>query len=104
MTKNGTPTPVYLDPGMHPGLEVKGLSKYHDWAKKIIQNGKSHFPHKSAINTKYIPMSLNWKEDAQLTYTVRYFNKNRYVYSDVDISKYKILFKRPCYIRMIYIL
>ena len=25
MTKNGTPTPVYLDPGMHPGLEVKGL-------------------------------------------------------------------------------
>ena len=26
MTKNGTPTPVYLDPGMHPGLEVKGLN------------------------------------------------------------------------------
>ena len=26
MTKNRTPTPVYLDPGMHPGLEVKGLS------------------------------------------------------------------------------
>ena len=25
MTKNITPTPVYLDPGMHPGLEVKGL-------------------------------------------------------------------------------
>ena len=25
MTKNRTPTPVYLDPGMHPGLEVKGL-------------------------------------------------------------------------------
>ena len=25
MTKNGTPTPVYLDPGMQPGLEVKGL-------------------------------------------------------------------------------
>ena len=23
--KNRTPTPVYLDPGMHPGLEVKGL-------------------------------------------------------------------------------
>ena len=23
---NRTPTPVYLDPGMHPGLEVKGLS------------------------------------------------------------------------------
>ena len=27
MTKNGTPTRVYLDPGMHPGLEVKGLNK-----------------------------------------------------------------------------
>ena len=26
MTKNRTPTPVYLDPGMHSGLEVKGLS------------------------------------------------------------------------------
>ena len=25
MTKNRTPTPVYLDPGMHAGLEVKGL-------------------------------------------------------------------------------
>ena len=27
MTKNRIPTPVYLDPGMHPGLEVKGLIK-----------------------------------------------------------------------------
>ena len=26
MTRNRTPTPVYLDPGMHPGLEVKGLT------------------------------------------------------------------------------
>ena len=26
MTKNTTPTPVYLDTGMHPGLEVKGLT------------------------------------------------------------------------------
>ena len=26
MTKNRTPTPVYLDPGMHSGPEVKGLS------------------------------------------------------------------------------
>ena len=29
MTKNRTPTPVYLDPGMHPGLEVKGLRSYY---------------------------------------------------------------------------
>ena len=28
MTKNRTPTPVYLDPGMHPGLEVKALTNY----------------------------------------------------------------------------
>ena len=26
MTKNRTPTLVYLDPGMHPGIEVKGLN------------------------------------------------------------------------------
>ena len=30
MTKNRTPTPVYLDPGMHPGLEVKGLKNKED--------------------------------------------------------------------------
>ena len=29
MTKNRTPTPVYLDPGMHSGLEVKGLTLPH---------------------------------------------------------------------------
>ena len=29
MTKNRTPTQVYLDPGMHPGLEVKGLSNFY---------------------------------------------------------------------------
>ena len=28
MTKNRTPTPVYLDPGMHSGLEVKGLTTF----------------------------------------------------------------------------
>ena len=27
MTKNRTPTQVYLDPGMHSGLEVKGLKE-----------------------------------------------------------------------------
>ena len=46
MTKNRTPTPVYLDPGMHPGLEVKGLigdrsetcqrSNSRIWRKNII--------------------------------------------------------------------
>ena len=33
MTKNGTPTPVYLDPGMHPGLEVKVLKTLNDVEK-----------------------------------------------------------------------
>ena len=37
MTKNRTPTPVYLDPGMHSGLEVKGLT-YH------IQHNVFPFP------------------------------------------------------------
>ena len=27
LAKNRTPTLVYLDPGMHPGLEVKGLNR-----------------------------------------------------------------------------
>ena len=30
MTKNRTPTPVYVDPGMHPGPEVKGLINMFD--------------------------------------------------------------------------
>ena len=37
MTKNRTPTPVYLDPGMHPGLEVKRL-------RKRIKNNHYRFP------------------------------------------------------------
>ena len=39
MKKNRTLTPVYLDPGMHSGLEVKGLN--HNDCKKIFQNIKS---------------------------------------------------------------
>ena len=35
MTKNRTPTPVYLDPGMHPGLEVKGLKRCY-WELNVI--------------------------------------------------------------------
>ena len=31
MTKNRTPTTVYLDPGMHLGLEVKGLTSSKDY-------------------------------------------------------------------------
>ena len=37
MTKNRTPTPVYLDPGMHPGLEVKGLTGKYSTNKGLLK-------------------------------------------------------------------
>ena len=40
MTKNRTPTPIYLDPGMHPGLEVKGLKR----APKVLNIVSSTAP------------------------------------------------------------
>ena len=48
MTKNRAPTPVYLDPGMHPGLGVKGLMHregvVHMWQKmKAISEGVMKF-------------------------------------------------------------
>ena len=36
MTKNRTPTPVYLDPGMHSGLEVKGLKDHIPSALRVV--------------------------------------------------------------------
>ena len=46
MTKNRTPTPVYLDPGMHPGLEVKGLRQLPRFAtpgrRNIVKTLKRH--------------------------------------------------------------
>ena len=36
MTKNRAPTPVYLDPGMHSGLEVKGLSIHNVVPRGIV--------------------------------------------------------------------
>ena len=35
MTKNRTPTPVYLDPGMHSGLELKGIYMFYAWAARL---------------------------------------------------------------------
>ena len=32
-----TPTPVYLDPGMHPGLEVKGLMSLLEPTEVFVQ-------------------------------------------------------------------
>ena len=44
--ENRTPTPVYLDPGMHPGLEVKGLNRIfyyliENWI--ILENSRSFY-------------------------------------------------------------
>ena len=41
MTKNRTPTPVYLDPGMHPGLEVKGLKMKRRRKKQTLPSSIS---------------------------------------------------------------
>ena len=45
MTKNRAPTPVYLDPGMHSGLEVKGLncsSEIVDRYNEILDRYQGH--------------------------------------------------------------
>ena len=42
MTINRTPTPVYLDPGMHSGLEVKGLIADDDAFTAVYCNNLSH--------------------------------------------------------------
>ena len=47
MTKSRTPTPVYLDPGMHPGLEVKGLmismsENQQDWGGVLTLSFLQH--------------------------------------------------------------
>ena len=41
MTKNRTPTLVYLDPGMHPGLEVKGLINQVKIVLRLWQNERT---------------------------------------------------------------
>ena len=47
MTKNRTPTPVYLDPGMHSGLEVKGL-------KEVINRDRSAILTFSSNHYRYL--------------------------------------------------
>ena len=59
MTKNITPTPVYLDRGMHRGLEVKGLKDtlkskepYKVSLKYLHRIGNNIFTRQSAIVTR----------------------------------------------------
>ena len=53
MTKNRTPTPVYLDPGMHPGLEVKGLNRFSA-GTDFIQNLTYKVDHRTERAKIYI--------------------------------------------------
>ena len=62
MTKNRTPTPVYLDPGMHPGLEVKGLRLQYDLQlfNKIYVYAFGHSYTNEITNNKIIFSSDNF--------------------------------------------
>ena len=61
MTKNRTPTPVYLDPGMHSGLEVKGLKRY--WLNALCLLGEcSPDPWNIVLAKGSLYMCVNIKE------------------------------------------
>ena len=49
MTKNRTPTPVYQDPGMHPGLEVKGLNTMSIPLRMFVVKKKEFVPSKQYL-------------------------------------------------------
>ena len=63
MTKNITPTPVYLDPGMHSGLEVKGLTNLslfrHRSVFSVFHVVNSVCP--SSILTMYVSYGGTWR-------------------------------------------
>ena len=62
MTKNRTPTPVYLDPGMHPGLEVKGLISYHNFPlpRQVLYTIGRHITTLSIIHTRRCHTWSHW--------------------------------------------
>ena len=76
IAKNRTPTPVYLDPGMHPGLEVKGLNgvnqrpKSHTYIliKKTLNASeyvKSYMSkHKRSLMAQFLTGILSLKKEA----------------------------------------
>ena len=53
MTKNRTPTPVYLDPGMHSGLEVKGLMDCRAGKSKYLDQARSRFSQFPLVATSF---------------------------------------------------
>ena len=56
--KNRTPTPVYLDPGMHSGLEVKGLKRISGYIEVFLWNGLFR---KTCIKSVFIARSFTAK-------------------------------------------
>ena len=56
MTKNRTPTPVYLDPGMHPGLEVKGLNgMFNQGMNEMFQLNRQVHKYKTRASDNRVP-------------------------------------------------
>ena len=54
MTKNRTRTPVYLDPGIHPGLEVKVLIPVDDVDMEYYQLKHHDFCELTCVITSQI--------------------------------------------------
>ena len=64
MTKNRTPTPVYLDPGMHSGLEVKGLRGVRIVVPESLRKQVillAHEGHQRTIKTKQRICTKVWR-------------------------------------------
>ena len=62
MTKNRTPTPVYLDPGMHSGLEVKGLmtgypANTRRWPSARLMLGQRRRANASCLRERWATIS-----------------------------------------------
>ena len=89
MTKNRTRTPVYLDPGMHPGLEVKGLIKNHF----NLQNNSTNdqYCSRGSVLCSITPSGVSisspriWKDVSVTSQSGRYilsYYRGRYVIAD----------------------
>ena len=84
MTKNRTPTPVYLDPGMHSGLEVKGLNMLKRQLNTKVFYHRKYKPvfvirmiWHSAVKVNFDSESL---KNIQLKYIVHVYKKYMYRY------------------------
>ena len=62
MTKNRTPTPVYLDPGMHSGLEVKGLMRVSAFLFDNISKNKQKYDLNISDNFIYFQQGVKYEK------------------------------------------